>query len=77
MARQSALDSQVLRERVREEHSSPLAALMALAAEWMAPMATPERFANHLSFRCMDLADTAAAAGTGDQRHAVPSRPIR
>jgi AcrR family transcriptional regulator len=57
MARQSAADAQVLRERVREEHSSPLAALMALPAEWMAPMATPERFANHLAFLCIDLAD--------------------
>jgi hypothetical protein len=30
---------------------------MAFAAEWMAPMASPERFANHLAFLCMDLAD--------------------
>jgi AcrR family transcriptional regulator len=57
MARQSAVDAQALRERVREEHSSPLTAIMAFAAEWMAPMATPERFANHLAFLCMDLAD--------------------
>lgn len=57
MARQSAVDAQALRERVREEHGSPLAAIMAFTAEWMAPMATPERFANHLAFLCMDLAD--------------------
>lgn len=57
MARQSAVDAQALRERVREEHGSPLAAIMAFAAEWMAPMASPERFANHLAFLCMDLAD--------------------
>jgi AcrR family transcriptional regulator len=57
MARQSAVDAQALRERVREEHGSPLAAIMAFAAGWMAPMATPERFANHLAFLCMDLAD--------------------
>jgi AcrR family transcriptional regulator len=57
MARQSAVDAQALRERVREEHGSPLAAIMAFAAEWMAPMATPERFANHLASLCMDLAD--------------------
>ena len=57
MARQSAVDAQALRERVREEHGSPLAAIMAFAAEWMAPMASPERFANHLAFLCLDLAD--------------------
>jgi len=57
MARHSAMDAQALRERVREEHGFPLAALMALAAEWMAPMATPERFANHLALLCVDLAD--------------------
>lgn len=57
MARQSAADAQALGERVREEHGSPLAAIMAFAAEWTAPMATPERFANHLAFLCMDLAD--------------------
>ena len=57
MARQSAVDAQALRERVREEHGSPLAAIVAFAGEWMAPMASPERFANHLAFLCMDLAD--------------------
>ena len=57
MARQSAVGAQALRERVREEHGSPLAAIAAFAAEWMAPMASPERFANHLAFLCMDLAD--------------------
>jgi hypothetical protein len=30
---------------------------MAFAAEWMAPTVSPERFANHLAFWCMDLAD--------------------
>ena len=57
MARQSAVDAQALRERVREEHGSALAAITAFAAEWLAPMASPERFANHLAFLCMDLAD--------------------
>jgi AcrR family transcriptional regulator len=57
LARQSAQDADALYERLRQGHASPLAALMALVVESMAPMATPESFANHLAFLCMDLTD--------------------
>jgi AcrR family transcriptional regulator len=57
LARQSAHDADAMYERLRHAHPSPLAALVALAADSMAPMATPERFANHLAFLCMDLTD--------------------
>lgn len=57
LAKQSAQDADALHEQARKRHSSALAALMALAVESMAPMATPESFANHLAFLCMDLTD--------------------
>lgn len=57
LARQSAQEADAIYERLRQRHPSPLAALMALAVESMAPMATPETFANHLAFLCMDLTD--------------------
>lgn len=57
LAEQSAKDADGLPERVRRGHASALAALTALMAESMAPMSTPERFANHLAFLCVDLTD--------------------
>jgi AcrR family transcriptional regulator len=57
LAAQSAQDAEALHEGARKEHDSALAALMAVAVESMAPMATPESFANHLAFLCMDLTD--------------------
>ncbi|MFJ8364280.1 TetR/AcrR family transcriptional regulator [Streptomyces sp. NPDC093984] len=57
LAEQSAKNAQALPGRVREEHESPLEALAALIVEPMASMATPETFANHLAFLCIDLTD--------------------
>ncbi|MFI5658757.1 TetR/AcrR family transcriptional regulator [Streptomyces sp. NPDC051684] len=44
-------------ERVRGSHASALGALVELTVESAAVLATPERFANHLAFLCMDLGD--------------------
>ncbi len=57
LARQSAHESEAHHERLRQGRPSPLEALLALAEESMALMDTPERFANHLAFLCMDLTD--------------------
>ncbi|WP_316959509.1 TetR family transcriptional regulator [Streptomyces sp. TRM68367] len=57
LAEQSAKDADALPGRVREEHESALGALAALIVEPMASMATPETFANHLAFLCIDLTD--------------------
>lgn len=57
LARHSAHDADGMYERLRQRHPSPLAALEALATDSMAPMTTPETFANHLAFLCMDLTD--------------------
>ncbi|MGV9567322.1 TetR/AcrR family transcriptional regulator [Streptomyces sp. NPDC003480] len=57
LAEQSAKDADALPGRLREEHESPLGALAALIMEPMASMATPETFANHLAFFCIDLTD--------------------
>jgi AcrR family transcriptional regulator len=57
LAERSAQDAGTAFERLRERHSTPLSALEALAVESMAPMTTPETFANHLAFLCMDLTD--------------------
>ncbi|MFG2500282.1 TetR/AcrR family transcriptional regulator [Streptomyces sp. NPDC048441] len=57
LAEQSAKNADTLSGRVREEHESPLEALAALIVEPMASMATPETFANHLAFLCIDLTD--------------------
>ncbi|MBV6700460.1 TetR/AcrR family transcriptional regulator [Kitasatospora aureofaciens] len=57
LARGSAEAADGRYERLRASYASPLAALRALAEETSAPMATPESFANHLAFLCMDLAD--------------------
>lgn len=57
LAEQSAKNAEALPGRVREEHESALEALAALIVEPMASMATPETFANHLAFLCIDLTD--------------------
>ncbi|MGZ9928460.1 TetR/AcrR family transcriptional regulator [Streptomyces sp. NC-S4] len=57
LADQSVRDTDALSDRVREERGSALGALAALVAQWTAPMVTPETFANHLAFLCMDLTD--------------------
>lgn len=57
LAGQSAKDADALSGRVREEHDTALGALAALIVQWLAPMDTPERFANHLAFLCTDLTD--------------------
>jgi AcrR family transcriptional regulator len=57
LAKHSAKDAEAQYERVRNEHDSALAALVAMAVKSMAPMDTPETFANHLAFLCMDLTD--------------------
>ncbi|MFA7763561.1 TetR/AcrR family transcriptional regulator [Streptomyces sp. NPDC048723] len=57
LADQSVRDADALSDRVRGEQGSALGALAALLAAWMAPMVSPEAFANHLAFLCMDLTD--------------------
>jgi len=61
LARQSAADADAgagpVTGQAREQHGSALAALTALAVGRLAPMTTPERFANHLAFLCLDLTD--------------------
>ncbi|MER7823029.1 helix-turn-helix domain-containing protein [Streptomyces sp. NPDC096097] len=57
LADRSVQDADTLSDRIRGEQESALAALAALLAEWMAPMASPETFAHHLAFLCMDLTD--------------------
>ncbi|MET9555179.1 helix-turn-helix domain-containing protein [Streptomyces sp. NPDC006645] len=44
-------------ERLREEHGSALAALTALLVESTEPMRTPQTYANHLAFLCLDLGE--------------------
>ncbi|PBC70263.1 TetR family transcriptional regulator [Streptomyces sp. TLI_235] len=57
LARQSAKDADAMPERLRGDHETALDALAALVTEWLAPMDTPERFANHLALLCADLTD--------------------
>ncbi|MFI5866743.1 TetR/AcrR family transcriptional regulator [Streptomyces sp. NPDC051546] len=57
LADQSEKDAHETAGRVRASHDSALAALAALTVESAAVMATPETFAHHLAFLCMDLAD--------------------
>ena len=64
LARQSAADADAgagaiaaQAREARRQHGSALAALTALAQGRLAPMTTPDRFANHLSFLCLDLTD--------------------
>jgi AcrR family transcriptional regulator len=61
LARQSAADADAgagpITGQARLQHGSALAALTALAVGRLAPMTTPDRFANHLAFLCLDLTD--------------------
>ncbi|MER7184219.1 helix-turn-helix domain-containing protein [Streptomyces hyaluromycini] len=57
LADQTTADTGELIERVRRTQDSALAALSALLVETMAEMATPESFARHLAFLCLDLTD--------------------
>lgn len=44
-------------ERLRREHGSALAALTALLVESTEAMKTPQTYANHLAFFCLDLGE--------------------
>lgn len=57
LADRSEKDASEMAGRVRQSHDSALGALAALTVESAAAMATPESFANHLAFLCMDLGD--------------------
>ncbi|MEU9419251.1 helix-turn-helix domain-containing protein [Streptomyces sp. NPDC048272] len=58
LAEQSAKEAEELPGSLkRERYGSPLGALEALIVEPMAQMATPEAYANHLAFLCIDLTD--------------------
>ena len=57
LAEGAVKDADALLARVRAEHDSALAALAALIVAPTSLMATPETFANHLAFLCIDLTD--------------------
>ncbi|MGR4880217.1 TetR/AcrR family transcriptional regulator [Streptomyces sp. LARHCF249] len=57
LADQSAKEASERAGRAREAHASALGALAALTVESAAAVATPETFANHLAFLCLDLTD--------------------
>jgi AcrR family transcriptional regulator len=57
LAEGAVKDADALLARVRAEHDSALAALAALIIAPTRLMATPETFANHLAFLCIDLTD--------------------
>jgi AcrR family transcriptional regulator len=57
LAEQGEKEAEALLERVRAEHDLALAALAALIVAPAGSMATPETFANHLAFLCIDLTD--------------------
>jgi AcrR family transcriptional regulator len=57
LSERAVRDPETLHKRVRAGHESPLAALKAFTSESMSEMATPEKYANHLAFLCMDLTD--------------------
>jgi AcrR family transcriptional regulator len=57
LAETSARDVDRLLGQVRAEHTSALAALAAVLTAPMAAVATPEVYANHLAFLCVDLTD--------------------
>ncbi|MEU6217578.1 helix-turn-helix domain-containing protein [Streptomyces sp. NPDC047022] len=57
LADRSAKDAGELAGRVRRAHDSALEALTVLTVQSAAEMATPESFAHHLAFLCMDLTD--------------------
>lgn len=53
----AAEEAATLLERARAGHPSPLAALRAFTTRSAADLSTPEAYANHLAFLCLDLAD--------------------
>jgi AcrR family transcriptional regulator len=57
LAESAAKDADALLARVRAEHAAALTALAALIVAPAASMSTPETFANHLAFLCIDLTD--------------------
>ncbi|NEC10014.1 TetR/AcrR family transcriptional regulator [Streptomyces sp. SID7909] len=57
LAERSAKDAEVRSGTGRGAHESALGALAALIVEPMALMDTPETYANHLAFLCIDLTD--------------------
>ncbi|MFE5840308.1 TetR/AcrR family transcriptional regulator [Streptomyces niveus] len=56
-AESAEADARTSPERLRREHGSALAALTALLVESMEPMRTPQTYANHLAFFCLDLGE--------------------
>ncbi|MFG3000451.1 TetR/AcrR family transcriptional regulator [Streptomyces sp. NPDC048340] len=57
LAERSAKDAGEQAGRVRRAHGSALGALVELTVESVAEMETPDTFANHLAFLCLDLTD--------------------
>ncbi|MFB4307626.1 TetR/AcrR family transcriptional regulator [Actinomadura sp. GTD37] len=57
LAAQAVREPEELHRAARAGHASALAALRAFAVDSMSDMSTPERYANHLAFLCMDLTD--------------------
>ncbi|WP_433357095.1 TetR/AcrR family transcriptional regulator [Microtetraspora malaysiensis] len=57
VAEHSVKDPEAVLRQVRDRHASALAAVEALVTRQMVGMATPEVFANHLAFLCIDLTD--------------------
>ncbi len=57
IAEQGEREAEALPGRARGDHHSALAALAALIVGPAGSMATPEAFAHHLAFLCIDIAD--------------------
>ncbi|MEU3722475.1 TetR/AcrR family transcriptional regulator [Streptomyces sp. NPDC031705] len=57
LAQESAKHAESMYEGARDEHATALMAVTDLAVTTMAVMTTPEVYANHLAFLCLDLAD--------------------
>ncbi|WP_242892918.1 TetR/AcrR family transcriptional regulator [Actinomadura litoris] len=57
LADRSEQGASEMARRARRSHDSALGALAALTVESAAEISTPESYANHLAFLCMDLGD--------------------
>ncbi|KAB2370772.1 TetR/AcrR family transcriptional regulator [Actinomadura montaniterrae] len=57
LAEGAVRDAETLHEQARDGQASALAALRAFVRRSWSAMSTPERYANHLAFLCMDLTD--------------------
>ncbi|MFD5081322.1 TetR/AcrR family transcriptional regulator [Kitasatospora sp. NPDC058406] len=57
LAEHSVREAEARYGELSAEHTSPLAALTALAVDSTAAMETPDGYANHLAFLCADLTD--------------------